>query len=109
MEQIDFYLDEHIHSAVAEGLRRRGVNVLTVQDAGRTGLSDREQLAFALSERRVMVTMDSDFLKLAFEGVAHAGIGYANPRTTIRELISALMLLHDVLTLAEMVNHVEYL
>lgn len=90
MEQIEFYLDEHIHSAVAEGLRRRGVNVLTVQDAGRTGLSDREQLAFALSERRVMVTMDSDFLKLAVEGIAHAGIGYANPRTTIRELISAL-------------------
>ncbi len=29
MEQIEFYLDEHIHSAVAEGLRRRGVNVLT--------------------------------------------------------------------------------
>ena len=40
-----FYLDEHIHSAVAEGLRRRGVNVLTVQEAGKTGLSDREQLA----------------------------------------------------------------
>jgi uncharacterized protein with PIN domain len=109
MEQIEFYLDEHIHSAVAEGLRRRGVNVLTVQAAGRTGLSDREQLAFALSERRVMVTMDSDFLKLAVEGVAHAGIGYANPRTTIRELISTLMLLRDVLTPAEMVNHVEYL
>ncbi|HET6892198.1 MAG TPA: DUF5615 family PIN-like protein [Pyrinomonadaceae bacterium] len=96
-------------AAVAEGLRRRGVKVLTVQDAGRTGLSDREQLAFASSERRVMVTMDSDFLKLAVEGVVHAGIGYANPRTTIRELISALVLLRDVLTPAEMMNHVEYL
>ena len=109
MEQIEFYLDEHIHSAVAEGLRRRGVHVLTVQEAERAGLSDREQLAFALTERRVMVTMDSDFLKLSVEGVAHAGIGYANPRTTIGELISALMLVYDVLTPAEMVNHVEYL
>jgi predicted nuclease of predicted toxin-antitoxin system len=70
MEQIEFYLDEHIHSAVAEGLRRRGVNVLTVQAAGRTGMSDREQLAFALSEGRVMVTMDSDFPKLTVEGSA---------------------------------------
>ena len=60
MEQIKFYLDEHIHSAVAEGLRRRRVNVLTVQEAGKSGLSDRDQLAFALSEERVMVTMDSD-------------------------------------------------
>ncbi len=43
MEQISFYLDEHIHRAVAEGLRRRGVNVLTVQEAGRAALSDSEQ------------------------------------------------------------------
>jgi len=27
MEQISFYLDEHIHRAVAEGLRHRGVEV----------------------------------------------------------------------------------
>ena len=109
MEQIKFYLDEHIHRAVAEGLRRRGVNVLTVQEAGKTGLSDRGQLAFALSEGRVMVTMDSDFLTLAVEGVSHAGIGYANPRRSIGELIRALMLLSDVLTPTEMTNQVEYL
>lgn len=35
MEQISFYLDEHIHRAVADGLRHRGVNVLTVQEAGK--------------------------------------------------------------------------
>ncbi len=109
MEQIKFYLDEHIHSAVAEGLRRRGVNVLTVQEAGRSGFSDREQLAFALTEQREMVTMDSDFLTLAVEGISHAGIGYANPGRTIGELIRALMLLSDVLTPAEMADHVEYL
>ncbi|SRR6266498_4211187 len=109
MEQIKFYLDEHIHSAVAEGLRRRRVNVLTVQEAGKSGLSDRDQVAFALSEGRVMVTMDSDFLTLAVEGVSHAGIGYANPRRSVGELISALMLVFGVLTPAELANHVEYL
>ena len=109
MEQIKFYLDEHIHSAVAEGLRRRRVNVLTVQEAGKSGLSDCDQLAFALSEGRVMVTMDSDFLTLAMEGVSHAGIGYANPRRSVGELISALMLVFGVLTPAELANHVEYL
>ena len=109
MEQIKFYLDEHIHSAGAEGLRRRGVNVLTVQEAGKTGVSDREQLGFALTENRVMVTMDSDFLTLAVEGASHKGIGYANPRKSIGELIGALMLLCDVLTPAEMADHVEYL
>jgi predicted nuclease of predicted toxin-antitoxin system len=65
------------------------VDVLTVQEAGRSGFSDREQLAFALTEQRVMVTMDSDFLTLAVEGISHAGIGYANPRRTIGELTQA--------------------
>jgi aspartate oxidase len=109
MEQIKFYLDEHIHRAVAEGLRRRGVNVLTAQEAGNAGLSDRDQLLFASAEKRVMVTMDSDFLILTTQGLAHAGIAYANPRKSIGDLIGALRLLADVLDPIEMVDHVEYL
>jgi uncharacterized protein DUF5615 len=109
MGQISFYLDEHIHRAVNDGLRRRGIDVLTVQEAGKSGLSDREQLGFALSERRVMVTMDSDFLLLASEGVQHAGIAYVNPQRSIGELIGSLMLVYDVLTSADMTNQVEYL
>lgn len=108
MEQISFYLDEHIHRAVADGLRHRGVNVLTVQEAGKTGVSDHEQLGFAMSQQRVMATMDSDFLLLASEGVLHAGIAYANPQRSIGELIGSLMLVHNVLTSADMMNHVEY-
>ena len=68
MEQVKFYLDENVPRAVAEGLRRRGVNVLTVQEAENSGLSDHEQLTFALTETRVLVTMDSDFLEFAVEG-----------------------------------------
>lgn len=109
MEQISFYLDEHIHRAVADGLQRRGVDVMTVQQAGKSGVSDREQLGFAMSEGRVMVTMDSDLLILASEGVSHAGIAYANPRRSPGELIRSLMLIYDVLTSADMTNHVEYL
>jgi len=109
MEQIKFYLDEHIPNAVARGLRRRGVEVLTVQDAGRSGLSDPEQLAFALSEQRMLITMDSDFLILASQGVTHAGIAYASPTRSIGELIGSAMLLYDVLTPDDMKNHVEFL
>jgi hypothetical protein len=83
--------------------------VLTVQEARRSGLSDREQLSFALSEQRVMVTMDSDFLMLTSEGVPHAGIVYVNPQRSVGELIGSLMLVYDVLTSADMTNHVEYL
>jgi hypothetical protein len=37
MERIKFYFDEHVPQAAADGLRRRGVDVLVVQDTGRRG------------------------------------------------------------------------
>jgi hypothetical protein len=80
-----------------------------VQEVRRTAFPDREQLSFALEEKRVMVTMDSDFLILASQAVPHAGIAYANPNRSIGELIGAIILLYDLLTPAEMINHVEYL
>lgn len=109
MEQIRFYLDEHIPSAVAGGLRRRGIDVLTVQEAGRSGLPDPEQLSFALTERRVLVTMDSDFLILANQGALNAGIAFVSPRSSIGEIIRGVVLLHDVLSPTDMTNHVEFL
>ena len=41
--KIKFYLDEHVNPAVADGLRRRGVDVLTTQEAGMLGASDEVQ------------------------------------------------------------------
>ncbi len=81
MERIKFYFDEHVPQAVADGLRRRGVDVLIVQAAGRSGLPDDEQLVFAFQQRRVLMTMDSDYLILAAQGMSHAGIAYAKPGT----------------------------
>lgn len=57
-----------------------------------------------------MVTMDSDFLILAAQGSSHAGIAYAKPGTrSVGQLIQKLKLIHDILTPAEMENHIEYL
>jgi predicted nuclease of predicted toxin-antitoxin system len=110
MERIKFYFDEHVPQAVADGLRRRGVDVLILQAAGRSGLPDAEQLDFASQQGRVMVTMDSDYLILAAQSISHTGIAYVKPGTrSIGQLIQKLKLIHDVLTPAEMENHVEYL
>ncbi len=109
MERIKFYFDEHISSAVSNGLRRRGVDVLTVQAARRNGLPDSEQLAFATEEGRVMVTMDSDFIALAQVGKAHAGIAYIHSTTSIGQQIKSLMLICDVLEPNDMLNHIEFL
>lgn len=60
-EPIRFFFDQHIWASVAQGLRRQGIDVLTAQDAGRCGLPDPDQLAFATAEDRVMVSFDPDY------------------------------------------------
>jgi hypothetical protein len=74
-EQVKFYLDEHVHPAVAAGLRRRGV-VLTTKEAGMLSAYDDEHLDFAKSQGRVIFTQDEDFLRLHAGGIEHAGIVY---------------------------------
>ncbi len=76
--QIRFHLDESVRNAVAEGLRKRGIAVTTPGDTGLLGASDSEHLAFALRENRVIVTHDSDFLRLDHVGHEHAGVAYCH-------------------------------
>ena len=56
-----------------------------------------------------MVTMDSDFLILARQGILHSGIAYAGPTASIGEIIRAIMLFYDVLDPADLANHIEFL
>ncbi len=109
-ELLRFYMDQHIPAAVSDGLRRRGVDVLTAQDADQCGLPDTEQLRFATADERVMVTFDSDYLALHAAGVAHAGIAWCQARKyAVGQLLHALFLVHSVLNRDDMRNHVEYL
>ena len=107
--QIRFYMDEHVPAAVTQGLRRRGVEALTVQEAGLRSATDEEQLAFALAQRRVVFTQDADFPRLHAAGVHHAGIVYAPQQTPVGAMIRGLMLIVEVLEGDDMMGHLEYL
>ena len=109
MAKIKFYTDEHIPNAVGIGLRQRGVDVLTVPEAGMRGASDEDHLKRAWEEGRVFFTQDDDFLRLAAAGVDHAGIVFATQAHTIGTIISGLILIHEVLEADELIGHVEYL
>lgn len=95
-ERIRFHLDENVDPAIADGLRHRGVDVTTTGQADLRGASDEKQLEFALSEGRVLVTHDEDFLIIARHGVLHGGIAYCQPTLrTIGQVIAGLMLIRD--------------
>jgi len=56
VEKIRFHLDENVSTAVAEGLRKRGINVTTIPELSLIGVSDQAQLEFALSQKRIIFT-----------------------------------------------------
>ena len=89
-EPVRFYLDEHIPSAVAEGLRQRGIEVRTLVEMDRLA-QDKEHLAHARREGRVLVTHDDDFLRLASEGASHAGIVYVPRGRSIGDIVRGLV------------------
>ncbi len=108
-ERIRLYTDEHIPRAVVRGLRERGVDTLTVSEAGMLGASDEEHLAFARREGRVLFTQDNDFLRLHASGAEHAGIVYARQPTPIGDMIYGLMLVVEVLNPEELKGYLEFL
>ena len=109
-ESIRFFFDQHIFGAVVNGLRQRGVDVLTAQEAGRCGVPDPEQLAFATEDERVMVSFDVDFIALHQAGVEHSGIAWCRAtKYKIGELIQMLLLLHAVTDRDAMRNQLERL
>lgn len=56
MAKITLLLDEDVRPILGEILRQRGYDAVHVLDAGRTGQSDAEQLAYAVSQRRTILT-----------------------------------------------------
>lgn len=107
---IRFHLDENVEDAVARALRSRGIDVTTAAEAGLVSASDDEHLAFALADRRVVVTHDEDFLRLHAAETPHAGIAFCHAGTrSIGEIVRALVMIHDCVAENEMESHVEWL
>jgi predicted nuclease of predicted toxin-antitoxin system len=106
---IRFYCDEHIDLAIANALRKRGVDVLTAQEAGLLGVPDQDHLQLAISQNRVILTQDTDFLRMHKLGVSHSGIVYAHQSASISKMIQGALLIFQAMTEDEMTNHVEYL
>lgn len=107
---IRFHLDESMPSAVAEGLRRRGIDVTTSSETQLLAASDEEQLEFATREARVLITRDQDFLRLNASGITHTGIVYWTERQrTIGQLVGALATIMLEFTAEELHGHVRFL
>jgi hypothetical protein len=115
VSDVRLYADEDAgEHAVVQGLRARGINVLTTIEAHQRGASDQNQLAFAAQDGRAIYTFNVvDFARLhrgyLSRGAQHGGIiVLPDQRCSIGEKIRRLAHFVSSATAEEMVNRMEY-
>jgi predicted nuclease of predicted toxin-antitoxin system len=111
---LGLYFDQHVPGPVAEGLRRRGIDVLTTEEDGAKSREDQTLLDRAAVLGRVMVTNDNDFLSIAaawmaedrlFAGLVHL----TTQRIPFGKAIEDLELIARVYSETDMLDRVEHL
>jgi hypothetical protein len=79
---VSFYLDVHVPQAIADQLRRRGVDVTTAIEDGNASLPDDQLLERARILKRVLFTQDIRFRALAedwqLQGRPFAGLPFGH-------------------------------
>ena len=114
MGKIRVYTNESVDVALAEGLKRRGVDAFSAKGTGNLGLTDEEQLTYARNHKAAIFTHDADFLRVAAkwmeEGKTHYGIIYCHQKSyPLGECVRRLRVRTSVLTSEDMINHIEFL
>ncbi len=116
MSLVRLYLDaDSGERGLLTGLRARGVDATTALESGMTAATDEEQLEFAGSHGRVLVSFNSsDFCRIHTEllsqGRSHVGIILvAQQRYSIGERLRRLLKLIAGRTAEEMHNRLEFL
>ena len=105
------YADENIERSIIEGLRRRGVEVISSVELGCSGKPDEFHIKKASELKSIILTHDIDFLRRASNHeVNHNGIIFAHPKNvSIGECVRKIELISNVLTDDDMKNHIEFL
>lgn len=110
---IDLYLDEDVDVLVADLVRARGFTVITTQEAGNTGASDRQQLAAAVSLQHTFVTHNrTDFEALAEEYFASGHDQYGiivAVRRSPYEIVRRLLAILNYVAADEIKNQIRYI
>lgn len=111
---VRLYMDVHVRRAVTEGLRLRGVDVLTAQEDGAAELSDSHLLNRASALGRILFTQDDDLLSEArmrqSSGAPFVGLVYAHQlNTSVGQCIADLELIAKATDYSEWVSQVIYL
>lgn len=107
------YLDEHVSPALASILRERGIDCLSTRECGNIGHPDQDQLVYATTHGRALVTFNrNDFLRLAQQWAEterpHAGL-ILSKQAQVFELLRLLLHLAARHCNDDLTNHILWL
>ena len=110
---IELSLEEDVDVLLAQLVRARGFLAVTTHEAGRLGATDEQQLVYAASQHRALLTHNrADFESLHQAFVAssqeHSGIIIAARRSPY-EIVRRLLLILNQVTADEMQNQLRYI
>ncbi len=111
--KIEVFLDEDVHSGLADALRKRGYDAVHAQELDRKGRSDSDQLLFAIQQSRCFFTFNvKDFVILHNQHVKnqqdHWGI-IVSKQLPFREAMSKLLRLLQLFDKETIKNRLEFL
>jgi predicted nuclease of predicted toxin-antitoxin system len=112
-ETIRLYLDEDVRVLLADILRQRGYDAIHVLEVNRNGLTDLEQLSYAVSQQRAIVTHNiGDFMRLdqqyQAQGKEHYGI-MVSDQVSLSELLRRTLKCLNQYTAQDAYNQVIWL
>ena len=113
MASASIYLDEDVHTFVADALRLRGWEALTTYEVERTGTDDLSQLQFAASGGDALLTYNVQYFpcphyEARTHGETHADIIVAtqdDPKRSVRALLNLV----NLMTAEELAGELIYL
>ena len=111
---IPLYMDHNVPAAITNGLRLKGVDVITAFEDGHHTVSDPALMDRATALGRVIFTRDDDFLREAQRrqrsGIAFSGVIYAHQlRVSIGRCISDIEIITQAGELDDIRNGVQHL
>jgi len=86
------FADECVYSTTVNLLRSWGQDTKTAQEVGLAGKPDEEILAFAIAQKRVLITIDMDFSNIRhYLPESHTGIIVMKIRPRVADRVHAVL------------------
>lgn len=110
---VALYLDADVDRKLAEQLRAKGFEAISAREVGNDELSDEAQLAYAVAQKRALLTHNVRHFVPMFKewwnaGKSHHGI-IVSEQLPIGEMLRRTLELLNTITADEMVNNIKNL